>query len=97
MGVHVGYTHWGLHMTFDHGALYHHIHRRDYQAMLHQLTHTAPGVQIHLGTPVRAVQPDPAVVGGPSVTLASGEVLYTDLVVGVERQEHVAEARHRAQ
>jgi len=29
--------------------------------------------------------------------LASGEVLYADLVVSAERQEHVAEARHQAQ
>ena len=35
-------------------------------------------------TPVRAVQPDPAVQGGPSVTLASGEVLYADLVVAAD-------------
>lgn len=83
MGVRAGYTRWGSRVTLDHGAPYYHIHRGDYQAMLHQLA-CAAGVRICLGAPVRAVQPDPAVQGGPSVTLASGEVFYADLVVGAD-------------
>src|SRR5260221_6883951 len=43
-----------------------------------------PGVRICLGAPVRAVQPDPSVVGGPSVPPACGEVLYVDLFVGAD-------------
>jgi len=71
-------------MTRDHGAPYCHIHRADYQAMLHRLAHTAPGVRICLGAPAHAVQPDPSVAGGPSVTLACGRVLYADLVVATD-------------
>ena len=32
-GVCAGYTRWGSRMSHDHGAPYHHIHRRDYQAV----------------------------------------------------------------
>ena len=45
---------------------------------------TTPSVRICRGAPVRDIQPDPAVQGGPSVTLACGEVLYADLVVGTD-------------
>ena len=82
-GVRIGYTRWGSRMTRDHGAPYYHIHRTDY-AILHRLTHTAPGLRICLDAPVRTVQPDPSVVGGPNVTLACGEVLSADLVVGAD-------------
>ena len=71
-------------MTRDHGTPYYHIHRADYHAMLHRLASTAPGVRICLGAPVRAIQPDPSIAGGPSVTLACGEVLYADLVVAAD-------------
>ena len=83
-GVRVGYTRWGNRMARDHGAPYYHIHRADYHAMLHRLARSAPGVRIRLGAAVRSVQPDPSVVGGPSVTLACGEVLYADLIVGAD-------------
>jgi len=43
-----------------------------------------PAYESASAAPVRAVQPDPAVAGGPSVTLACGEVLYADLVVGAD-------------
>jgi len=71
-------------MTRDHGGPYCHIHRVDYQAMLHRLARTAPDVRICLCAPVRAVQPDPSVPEGPSVTLTYGEVLYADLVVSAD-------------
>jgi len=83
-GVRVGYTSWGARMARDHGAPYYHIHRADYHAMLHRLARAAPGVRICLGATVRGVQPDPAVAGGPSVTLTCGEVLYADLIVGAD-------------
>jgi salicylate hydroxylase len=83
-GIRVGYTSWGARMARDHGAPYYHIHRADYHAMLHRLARAAPGVRIRLGATVREVQPDPAVTGGPSVTLEGGEVLYADLIVGAD-------------
>jgi len=82
-GERVGYTRWGERMASDHGASYYHVHRADYQAMLLRLAGAA-GVRICLRSTVRDVQPDPAVAGGPSVTLAGGEVLYADLIVGAD-------------
>jgi len=52
--------------------------------MLHRLARTAPAYESASAAPVRAVRPDPAVARGPSVTLACGEVLYADLVVGAD-------------
>jgi salicylate hydroxylase len=83
-GARVGYTRWGSRMARDHGAPYYHIHRADYQAMLHRLARAAPGVRIRLGTTVSDVQPDPALGGGPSVRLACGEILRADLVVAAD-------------
>ena len=83
-GSRVGYTRWGSRMVEDHGSPYYHIHRGDYHAMLHRLARTAPGVRIRLNAAVRDVQPDPTVQGGPSVTLASGEVLYADVIIGAD-------------
>lgn len=84
-GTRVGYTRWGARMAHEHGAPYYHIHRADYHAMLLRLARAAPGgVRIRLGAAVRAVQPDPAVAGGPSVTLASGEVVCADLIVAAD-------------
>ncbi|KAI0249405.1 FAD/NAD-P-binding domain-containing protein [Lactifluus subvellereus] len=83
-GERVGYTRWGARMVEDHGAPYYHVHRADYHAMLLRLARAAPGVRIRLGAAVRSVQPDPAVEGGPSVTLASGEVVHADLIVGAD-------------
>jgi salicylate hydroxylase len=82
-GERIGYTSWGAHMERDHGAPYYHVHRADYQAMLHRLARTT-GVNIRLSSTVREVQADPAVAGGPSVKLASGKVLYADLIVGAD-------------
>ena len=68
-----------------------------HHAMLHRLARTAPGVRICLGAPVRAVQPDPSVAGGPSVTLAcGGSALCGSRRRRGRRQEHVAEGRHGA-
>ena len=83
-GARVGHTCWGARMTQDHGSPYYHIHRADYHAMLLRLARAAPGVRIRLGATVRDVQPDPALPGGPSVTLASGEVLHADVIVGAD-------------
>ena len=83
-GERLGYTNWSSRMERDHGAPYYQIHRADYHAMLHRLAATAPNVHIRLGATVCDVQPDPAVAGGPSITLESGEVLYADLIVGAD-------------
>ena len=83
-GERLGYRGCIPHMVRDHGAPQYQIHRADCHAMLHRLACTAPGVRICLGAAVKDAQPDPAVVGGPSVTLASGEVFYADLVVGAD-------------
>jgi len=58
------------------------IHRADYHTLL-RLAHTAPCVHIHLGVTAHSVQPDPSVKvkGGSSVMLASGEVIYADLII----------------
>jgi salicylate hydroxylase len=71
-------------MVEDHGSPYYHIHRGDYHAMLLRLARAAPGVRIRLNAAVRDVQPDPTLQGGPSVTLASGEVLYADAIIGAD-------------
>jgi 2-polyprenyl-6-methoxyphenol hydroxylase-like FAD-dependent oxidoreductase len=52
--------------------------------MLLRLARAAPGIRIRLNAAVRDVQPDPTVQGGPSVTLASGEVLYADVIIGAD-------------
>ncbi|KAH9010148.1 FAD/NAD-P-binding domain-containing protein [Lactarius hengduanensis] len=83
-GERVGYSHWGSDMIPEHGAPYYHIHRADYHTLLHRLALAAPGVHVRLGATVRDVQPDPAVRGGPSVTLASGEVIYADVVIAAD-------------
>jgi len=83
-GDRVGYTGWGARMANDHGAPYYNVHRADYHAMLLRLVRAAPGVRIFLDTTVRAVQPDPTVAGGPSVTLAGGEVLHADVIIGAD-------------
>ncbi|KAN0111235.1 FAD/NAD(P)-binding domain containing protein [Russula decolorans] len=83
-GSRVGYTHWGTRMVEDHGSPYYHIHRGDYHAMLLRLVSAAPGVRIRINAAVRDVQPDPTLQGGPSVTLASGEVLYADVIIGAD-------------
>jgi len=83
-GSRVGYTRMGTHMVEKHGLPYYHIHRADYQAILLHLARAAPGVRIRLNAAVRDVQPDPTQEGGPSVTLASGEVLYADVIIGAD-------------
>lgn len=83
-GERLGYTNWSPSMEREHGAPYYQTHRADYHAMLHRLAVSAPGVHIRLGATVCDVQPDPAVPGGPSITLASGEVLHADLIVGAD-------------
>jgi len=81
IGMQVGYTCWGGHMAHDHSASYYHIHHMDYHAILHSLVCSTPCMHICLGAAIRGIQPNPSIIGGPSVTLASGKVLYADLIV----------------
>ena len=90
-GTRVGYTRWGTRMVEDHGSPYYHIHRGDYQAMLLHLVRAAPDVRIRLNAAVRDVQPDPSVQDGPSVTLASGEILHADVVIGADGVKSVVQ------
>ena len=83
-GERIGYTRWGRDMTIDYGAPYYQIHRADYHTLLLRLARAAPGVHIRLGATVSDVQPDPAVEGGPNVTLASGEVIHADLIIAAD-------------
>ncbi|ETW76283.1 hypothetical protein HETIRDRAFT_156655 [Heterobasidion irregulare TC 32-1] len=92
-GERVGYTRWGDVMDRSHGAPYLHVHRADYHAMLLRLARAAPNVTLRLGATVIGVDPDPAsAVGGPSVTLASGEVVRGDLVVGADGVKSMLQA-----
>ncbi|KAI0032304.1 FAD/NAD-P-binding domain-containing protein [Vararia minispora EC-137] len=83
-GERVGYTRWGDSMEKEYGAPYAHIHRADYHAMLLQLALSAPGVTFRLNAMVVDVQPDPEAEGGVSVTLAGGEVISADMIVGAD-------------
>ena len=83
------------HELRDHSAPYYQINRTDYHAMLHRLACTLPGATIC------DMRPDPVLAGGPSVTLASGEVFYADLIVGANGvkstlQKAVTGLNHRA-
>ena len=51
--------------------------------MLLRLARAAPSVRIRLSAAMCDVQPDPTLPGGPS-TLASGEVLHADVIVGAD-------------
>ena len=83
-GSRVGYTRWGTRIVEDHGSPNYQIHRGDYHSLLLRLALAAPDVRVQLDATVRDVQPDPTLPGGPSVTLASGEVLYADVIIGAD-------------
>ncbi|TFY64344.1 hypothetical protein EVG20_g5982, partial [Dentipellis fragilis] len=83
-GEQVGYSQWGAKMEAVHGAPYLHVHRADYHRLLTGLVEGRPNVQLRLSAAVTTIQPDPAVEGGPSVTLKSGEVIHADLIIGAD-------------
>ena len=76
-GEKVGHSTWGDDMESQHGAPYYHIHRADLHKMLFDLA--ASQVKLRLGSTVVAVDPET-----PSVTLASGEVVNADLIIGAD-------------
>ncbi|THG95500.1 hypothetical protein EW026_g6175 [Hermanssonia centrifuga] len=76
-GEKVGYTKWGDKIEQDHGAPYYNIHRADFHKLLFDLA--APSMELHLNSTVTDVDPD-----APSVTLASGEVIHGDMIIGAD-------------
>ena len=76
-GERVGYTRLAETIERKHGAPYYHLHRADLHKILSDLA--APFMALRLNSRVVDVDPD-----APSVTLASGEVVYGDLVVGAD-------------
>lgn len=78
-GERVGFTKWGKALEKDYGAPYYHIHRADLHKLLYDLV--SPHVTIMLGSTVIGCNPDAA---SPSVTLASGETMMANLIVGAD-------------
>ncbi|EIW83381.1 FAD/NAD(P)-binding domain-containing protein [Coniophora puteana RWD-64-598 SS2] len=76
-GETVAWTRWGNTMDERYGAPYYHIHRADFHKLVYELA--APHCTIR--TDCRVTSMDPAV---PSLTLASGEVITCDVVVGAD-------------
>lgn len=75
-GERVGYTRWAEQME-GYGGPYYHIHRADYHKLLFDLA--APNMTLRLQSTVVAVNPD-----APTLTLASGEVVQGDLIIGAD-------------
>ncbi|KAG8931268.1 hypothetical protein FRC02_002990 [Tulasnella sp. 418] len=76
-GEKLGYTTWGSRMVDDYGAPYYHIHRADFHKLLYDLA--SPHIKLRLGSRVVSVDPS-----APSCTLASGEVVHCDLLLGAD-------------
>jgi len=76
-GERIAYTKWGHSIEKDHGTPYYHIHRADFHKILFDLA--SPYMTLRLKS--RVVGVDPSI---PSLTLESGEVIKTDLIVGAD-------------
>ncbi|KAI0702382.1 FAD/NAD-P-binding domain-containing protein [Cerioporus squamosus] len=83
-GERVGYTRW-TDMEDKYGAPYYHVHRADLHKMLFDLA--APFMTLRLKAAVVSVDPD-----APSITLASGEVVHGDLVLGADGVKSLAQS-----
>lgn len=79
-GENIAYTKWGNDFTKEHDAPYYHIHRADFHRLVYDLCTSLPD-QITVRLSSRVVAADPF---APSVTLASGEVVKCDLVIGAD-------------
>ena len=64
----------------DHSAPHYQVDRADYHAMLHRLACSLPDARPSRRHCMRHAA-RPVAAGVPSVTLASGEVFYADLIV----------------
>ncbi|KDQ50635.1 hypothetical protein JAAARDRAFT_141673, partial [Jaapia argillacea MUCL 33604] len=83
-GERVGYTRWGSQFEegVGRGAPYYHMHRADFHKLLFDLA--APNMELRLNSTVVSVTPSSPSNPQPSVTLASGEVIKGDLIVGCD-------------
>ncbi|KZT66311.1 FAD/NAD(P)-binding domain-containing protein [Daedalea quercina L-15889] len=75
-GERVAYTRWGERMDAF-GAPYYHIHRADFHKLLYDLA--VNEMDLHLNSTVVDCDPE-----APSLTLASGEVVHGDLIIGAD-------------
>ncbi|KAF8733221.1 hypothetical protein AX14_004040 [Amanita brunnescens Koide BX004] len=78
-GERVGIDIFGEKMVKDYGAPYYHAHRADVQKILCDLAE--PYMNLRLNSRVVCVSPDPP---SPHVVLASGEVVYGDMIIGAD-------------
>ncbi|KAG2145435.1 uncharacterized protein EDB93DRAFT_1241107 [Suillus bovinus] len=73
----VGYTPFGETFVKEYGSPYYHVHRADFHRMLYNVTEPYCNIRVDC----RVVSVDPS---KPSVTLASGEVVYADILIGAD-------------
>lgn len=73
----VGYTLFGEAFVKEYGSPYYHIHRADFHRMLYAAVE--PHCKIRVDCRVVSVDPSK-----PNVTLASGEVVSADLIIGAD-------------
>ncbi|KAG1777936.1 hypothetical protein EV702DRAFT_1179173 [Suillus placidus] len=73
----VGFTPFGETFVKDYGSPYYHIHRADFHHMLYAAAEPYCNIRVDC----RVVFVDPS---KPSVTLASGEVVFADLIIGAD-------------
>ncbi|KAJ7037624.1 hypothetical protein C8F04DRAFT_1091926 [Mycena alexandri] len=76
-GERVGRSPFGTAMEFEYGAPYYHVHRADLLGMLLEIA--APYMTLRLGSRVISLNAQAV-----SATLASGEVLYADVILGAD-------------
>jgi len=75
-GERVAFTRWGEKMD-EFGAPYYHIHRADFHKLLYDLA--LPSMTLRLNSTVVGCDPE-----RPSLTLASGETVKGDLILGAD-------------
>ncbi|KII92656.1 hypothetical protein PLICRDRAFT_480035 [Plicaturopsis crispa FD-325 SS-3] len=78
-GETVGWTRWGESMVAAHGSPYYHIHRADFHQLLFALAE--PYMNLRLNSHVVGLDAD---AERPTLTLASGEVVHADVVIGAD-------------
>lgn len=78
----VGYSRWGDSIAREVGAPYYHMHRADFHRIVLDLVLASPRVTVRLNARVQSIQPSPD--PNVSITLASGEVVEGDLIIGAD-------------
>jgi salicylate hydroxylase len=73
----ISWTKWGESMRRDYGSPYYHIHRADFHQLLFELA--KPYMDLQLNSRVVSIDPSK-----PSLTLANGKVIYTDVIIGAD-------------